>query len=104
MAAPYPPQGNQAQQTERPLKVYGEQYLAGQPLPINVVIDPVGAGGPIYSDGQPRVLLPAGWTVIQLTEYVISHRYTGQAIEVISAEEFAERFGGGGQPLPAEGD
>jgi len=101
MAAPFPPAGNQAQHTERPLKIYGEQYLTGAPLPIGVVIDP--GDPPLFSDGQPRVLLPAGWTVIQLTEYVISSRYTGQAIDVISAEEFAERFGSGGAPLPAEG-
>ena len=100
MAAPYPPQGAQQQHTERPLKIYAEQYL-GAALPIGAVINP--GDPPLFSDGQPRVLLPAGWTVIQLTEYVISSRYTGQAIDVISAEEFAERFGSGGAPLPAEG-
>jgi hypothetical protein len=95
MAAPFPPQGNQQQHTERPLKIYAEQYLAGQPLPIGVVFDPPPAPGfpPLFADGQARVLLPAGWVVIQLTEWVISNRYTGQPSEVISAEEFAERFG-----------
>ena len=94
MAAPHPPQGNQSQHTERPLKIYAEQYLTGQPLPIGVVVDPVGAGGlPIYSDGQPRVLLPAGWVVIHETEWVISNRYSGLAVEVLSHEEMAERFG-----------
>jgi hypothetical protein len=101
MAAPYPPQGAQQQHTERPLKIYGEQYVEGGALPIGVVIDPAGPGGPIYSDGQPRVLLQTGWVVIHPTEWVISNRYTGAAAEVISDEEFGERFGaGGGPPLP----
>jgi len=94
MGAPYPPQGHQEPRTERPLKVYGEQYLAGQPLPIGAVIDPVGAGDvPIFNDGQARVALPAGWAVLHLSDWVISNRYTGAPVEVISAEEFAERFG-----------
>jgi len=104
MAAPFPPQGQQQPHTERPLKVYGEQYVPPG-LPVGAVIDPVGGGGlPIFSDGQPRVLTPAGWVVLHATEWVISSRFTGQPQEVISAEEFAERFGpGGGAPLPAEG-
>ena len=97
MAQPFPPRGNQAQHTERPLKVYSEQYLTGQPLPIGVVIDP--GDPPLFSDGQPRVPTAAGWVVVQLTEWVISNRYTGQPIEVISADEHAERFG----PPLAEG-
>ena len=91
MAAPYPPQGQQTPHTERPLKIYGEQYLGGQPLPVGAVIDP--GDPPIFQDGQARVLLPSGWVVVQLTDWVISSRYTGQPVEVISAEEFAERFG-----------
>jgi hypothetical protein len=100
MAAPYPPQGNQTSHTERPLKVYAEQYRDGHPLPIGVVIDPTGGPGfpPIFADGQPRVLLPTGWIVIQLTEWVISNRYTGAPREIISDEEMTERFGGGGPP------
>jgi len=94
MAAPYPPQGNQTSHTERPLKIYSEPYLSGQPLPVGVVIDPMGPGNlPIFSDGQARVAVPAGWVVVPLGAYVISNRYTGQPVEVISAEEFAERFG-----------
>jgi hypothetical protein len=95
MAAPFPPQGEQSQHTERPLKIYGEQYQAGHPLPVGVVIDPVVADLPLFSDGQPRVALPRGWVVVTLGEWVISNRYTGAPTEVISAEEFAERFGGG---------
>lgn len=91
MAAPHPPAGNQTQHTERPFKVYAEQYLSGQPLPVGVVIDP--GDPPFFTDGAPRVALPSGWVVVQLTDFVISHRYTGKPIEVISAEEFAERFG-----------
>jgi hypothetical protein len=100
MAAPLPPQGEQSQVTERPLRVFAEQYQSGHPLPIGVVIDPVAGGIPIYSDGQPRVLTPTGWVVVHLTEWVISNRYTGKPTEVIAAEEFAERFGPGGAPLP----
>jgi len=98
MAAPKPPQGNQAQHTERPLKVYAEQYVDGQPLPIGVVLDPVGAGGvPIFSPGVAAVLLPDGWVVIQPTEWVISNRYSGAAVEVLSHEEMSERFGTEGE-------
>jgi hypothetical protein len=94
MAAPFPPQGNQAPHTERPLKIYGEQYLEGQ-LPVGAVIDPSPGEGlpPLFNDGAARVLLPTGWAVLLLTDWVISNRYTGAAAEVISAEEFAERFG-----------
>ena len=99
MAQPVPPQGEQKQQTERPLKVYAEQYQTGHPLPIGVVIDPLVGGQPLYSDGQPRVLLPSGPVVVALGAWVISNRYTGAPREVISDEEFKERFGGGG---PAE--
>ena len=95
MAAPYPPQGNQQQYNERPLKVYGEQYVDGQPLPVGVVVNPIVADLPLYADGQPRVLLPTGWVVVALTDWVISSRYAGQPTEVLSNEEFDERFGKG---------
>lgn len=91
MAAPYPPQGNQSQHTERPLKIYSEQYVTGQPLPVGATTDY--GDPPLFADGLPRVPLETGWVVINLTDWVISSRYTGKAIEVISAEEFAERFG-----------
>jgi len=98
MAAPFPPQGAQSQHTERPLKVYGEQYVPPA-LPVGAVIDPMAGALPLFRDGQPRVLTPAGWVVLHATEWVISNRYTGQPIEVISHEEMTERFGTG----PAEG-
>jgi hypothetical protein len=91
MAAPHPPQGNQQQVTERPLRVFAEQYIDGQPLPIGATTDY--GDPPLFNDGLPRVLTPAGWVVLNLTDWVISNRYTGQPAEVISAEEFAERFG-----------
>ena len=94
MSAPIPPQGNQQQHTERPLKIYAEQYLTGQSLPIGAVIDP--GDPPIYQDGQPRVLLPGGWVVVHEGEWVISNRYTGKPSDVMSAEEYAERFGPAG--------
>ena len=97
MAAPHPPAGAQKSYTERPVRIYGEQYLDGGPLPVGAVIDP--GVPPLFSDGQPRVLLPTGWVVVHSTDWVISNRYSGAAAEVISAEEFAERFGPGGAPL-----
>jgi hypothetical protein len=90
MAAPYPPQGAQQQHTERPLKIYAEQYL-GAALPIGAVINP--GDPPLFVDGEPRVALPTGWVIVHETDWVLSNRYTGQPQEVISAEEFAERFG-----------
>jgi hypothetical protein len=91
MAAPTPPQGAQQQYTERPLKIYGEQYVAGQPLPIGATTD--FGDPPLFGDAVPRVLTPLGWQVLHVGDWVISNRYTGAALEVISAEEFAERFG-----------
>ena len=88
MAQPFPPQGNQASHTERPLKVYAEQYLTGQPLPIGVQ-NTAPDGTPI----APYVIVDGRWYPVTLTEWVISNRYTGVPMEVISAEEYAERFG-----------
>ena len=93
MAQPYPPQGNQTPHTERPLRVYAEQYLDGQPLPIGAVLYPE-----VYPDGLPRVSTPTATYVLNLTDWIISNRFTGAAAEVVSAEEFAERFGPGGGP------
>jgi len=94
MAQPFPPQGNQTPHTERPLKVYAEQYHESGPLPIGAVVNPEPIPGlPLFSDGVPRVPLVTGWTVLHPTDWVISNRYTGKPAEVISAEEFAERFG-----------
>lgn len=99
MAAPFPPQGAQQQHTERPLKVYGEQYHVGGALPIGARTDaPGGAVVPPYVLGATGIYYP-----LHDTDWVISNRYTGAAVEVISAEEFTERFGpGGGAPLPGE--
>ena len=96
MAAPFPPQGQQTPHTERPLRVYAEQYLTGGVLPIGVSVDVL---PPVYPNGEPRVYTAAGTVPVSDTDWVISNRYSGQPIEVISVEEFAERFGGG----PADG-
>ena len=96
MGQPFPPQGNQSPHTERPLKVYAEQYVTGAPLPVGVVIiDPAldTVPPPLFIDGLPRVFLPSGPVVVNTTDWVISSRHTGRPAEVISAEEFAERFG-----------
>ena len=90
MAAPFPPAGNQQQHTERPLKIYAEQFVPPT-LPVGAVIDP--GDPPIFQDGQVRVPLPTGLVVLHPTDFVISSRYTGAPMEVISADEFAERFG-----------
>jgi hypothetical protein len=88
MAQPHPPQGGQQQHTERPTKIYAEQWIAGGPLPVGaVLID-------LYTDGLPRVFTPTQAYILHDTEWVISNRYSGKPIEVISDEEMAERFGG----------
>lgn len=90
MGQPFPPQGNQHQFTERPLKIYGEQYTAGSPLPVGVSVEVV---PPVYPNGEPRVYTDSGVFPLHDNDWVISSRYTGKPIEVISAEEFTERFG-----------
>ena len=57
---------------------------------------------PMFTDGLPRVPLDIGWVVLRPTDWVISSRYTGEAIEVISAEEWAERFGPSGSLKPLQ--
>lgn len=89
MAQPYPPAGEQTQHTEKPLKVYAEQYLEGHPLPIGTTTE---TANPVYADGRPHVITPRGIFELHLTDWVISSRYTGQPIEVISDQEFTERF------------
>ncbi len=100
MAKPYPPQGNQHPYTERPRKIYGEQYLVGQPLPVGVSTEVV---PPVYPHGEPRVYATTGAYALLETDWVISNRFSGQPIEVISDEEFTERFGGG-QPIEVIAD
>lgn len=94
MAQPFPPQGEQKQYTERPMKVYGEQCVAGGALPIGVSYSlPTGEAVP------PFVISAAGiYQPVRPGDWVISNRYNGQPIEVISDDEFQERFGGGGGP------
>jgi len=89
MPPPHPPAGNQQQHTERPLKVYAEQYLAAAPLPIGAVLIP-----DLFTDGLPRVFTDTKTYELHETDWVISNRYTGKPIEVISDEEKQERFGG----------
>ena len=95
MAQPHPPAGNQKQYNERPLKVFGEQYLLNAPLPIGAVINPTSGDLQLFTDNQPRVPLPTGWVVLNLTDWVVSNRYSGVPVAVMSAEEFAEVYGGG---------
>jgi hypothetical protein len=88
MAAPLPPQGNQELHTERPLRVYAEQMLTGAPIPVGVLTTaPTGEPAPPHA-------FPGGvYRPVFDTDWIISNRYTGELMEVISAEEFAERFG-----------
>ena len=88
MAQPYPPQGNQQPHTERPLKIYAEQYVANAPIPIGVLTT-----APTGEPMNPYVLVGGVFYYVVETNWVISNRYTGAVREVISAEEFAERFG-----------
>jgi hypothetical protein len=90
MGAPLPPQGNQQLYTERPLRVFGEQYRIGAPLPIGVLTQtPTGEATPPYAIAAGK------YYPVTDTDWIISNRYTGALLEVISAEEFAERFGPG---------
>jgi hypothetical protein len=95
MAAPFPPAGNQQQHTERPLKVYAEQYTAGGTLPVGATTETL---NPVYADGRPHVIADTGVYDLHEGDWVISSRFTGRPVEVISDEEFAERFGPGGGP------
>ena len=95
MAAPYPPAGQQQAVTERPLKVYAEQYTDAGPLPTGVSVE---VFPPLYPNGEPRVYTATGTYAVVDGDWVITNRYTGQPIEVISDEEFSERFGGTGPP------
>jgi len=90
MPPSHPPAGSQKQYNERPLKVFGEQMVAGQPLPIGAVLIP-----DLYADGLPRVFTDTQAFILHETEWVISNRYSGRPIEVLSDDEFSERFGGG---------
>jgi hypothetical protein len=69
--------------------VFAEQYLASAPLPVGAVLIP-----DLFTDGLPRVFTDVKTYELHETEWVISNRYTGKPIEVISDEEKAERFGG----------
>jgi hypothetical protein len=94
MAAPFPPAGNQKQYNERPLKVYGEQYLASAPLPVGALTESL---NPLYADGRPHVIVASGHVYdLHEGDWVVSSRYSGAQIEVLSDEEFTERFGGKG--------
>jgi hypothetical protein len=95
---PIPPQGNQQLVVEKPLKVYAEQYLIGQPLPIGVVTS---AYPPVFAEGDARVYTERGEMLrIQFTDWVLTDRYSGQPQTVLSHEEYQERFGA---PPVAEG-
>jgi hypothetical protein len=90
MAAPYPPQGQQVHITERPPKFYGEQYLASAPLPIGVRTE-TDTGETV----PPYIIVAGIYQPVFDTDWVITNRYNGQPVEVISAEEFSERFNPG---------
>jgi hypothetical protein len=89
--------GQQQPYSEKPPKVLGEQYLEGQPLPIGATTD--FGEPPLFSDGQPRVLLPTGWVVLHLTDWVLTNDATGQPLGVVSDAEFAAHFE---PPLPLQ--
>jgi len=97
MAQPFPPQGNQSQHTERPLKIYAEQYVEGGALPVGVLNH-----APTGEQTPPYLVANGVYQPVRVGDWVISNRYTGVPIEVISDEEFSERFGGGGAPLVPE--
>jgi hypothetical protein len=88
---PTPPQGNQQLVVEKPLKVYAEQYLVGQPLPIGVVSS---AYPPVYAEGDLRVYTEDGAVLpVHATDWVLTNRYSGRPETVLSHDEYQERFG-----------
>ena len=91
MAAPFPPQGGQKQYTERPLKIHGEQYIVGGPLPVGVRTD-----APSGDTVPPYVIAGGLYQPVRDTDWIVSNRYSGVVVEVLSNDEFSERFGGGG--------
>jgi hypothetical protein len=87
---PQPPQGQQQHVVAKPRHYYAEQYVPPT-LPIgatNTIFPPV------WPNGEPRVEIPGNGTV-RLTPgmWVLSSRYSGQVLEVVSDEEYQERFG-----------
>lgn len=93
MPQPFAPQGQQKQYTEKPLKVFGEQFHDGGPIPIGVLTTtPTGETTPPYLVTADGIYHP-----VHDTDWVISNRYSGAVIELLSAEEFSERFGGGAE-------
>jgi hypothetical protein len=96
---PIPAQGGQQQYTERPYKIFAEQYRAGGALPIGAIA----AIEPIFpASGGPYANTLTGVFPLHDTDWVITNRYTGQQQSVMANDEFTERFGsGGGPPLPA---
>lgn len=96
MAQPFPPQGNQTMAVEKPVRRWAEQFAPPAPLPIGAIDTVV---PPVYVNGEPRVEIPGNGTVrLQPGDWVISSRYSGHVVEVISDEEYQERFGSGGPP------
>jgi len=91
MAGVQPPEGGQKNYVTKPQQVYGEQYLAGGPLPVGAV-----AELPDYPpEGGPYLPLPPCVFVIHSTDWVITNKHTGVPTEVITDDTFTERYGGG---------
>ena len=87
-----PPAGGQRQYVEKPLKVYGEQYLTGGPLPVGAV----DAIEPIYpASGGPYANTTTGVFPLHNTDWLLTNRYTGQPHSVITDADFQDRFGTG---------
>jgi len=86
-----PAQGGQKPYTEKPLKVWGEQYRVGAALPIGAVE----AMEPLFpASGGPYANTSTGVFPLKDTDWVITDRYTGQAHSVLSDVDFQDRFSG----------
>jgi hypothetical protein len=90
--AKVPLQGQQKQYNEQPVKIYGEQMLNGAPLPIGVSTEII---LPVYADGRPRAYTTDGPKDVHPTDWVITHPFSGEVLDVLTAEEFEDRFGPG---------
>lgn len=89
MAQPFPPQGEQQPYTEKPTKIYGEQYTTAGTLPAGATTETT---NPLYADGRPHVITARGVYELHLTDWVVSNRYSGQPIAVLSDEEFHDSY------------
>lgn len=79
---------------EKPTQVYAEQYFAAtQPPPVGVCNCGI---NPVYPAPHAH---PGRWASLHEGDWLLTSKYSGQLVDVLTDAEFQERFGSG----PAEG-